>query len=262
LVVNCGLRLDSAANWADAPLAQNALMLCANHKCPEMVPLAATIAVVWARTNAAAGKLAIALFEPTTDLDAFACYDYQAAQTGRATILERSRENREIDAFAHFEAFSGQRAEEDANAADAFLENLRQLSERPARFATERACCRERIAGLAETAPCEFADAIASEYSRAAKDWHRNFHCITIERAPWENFSPADSRQQLHLARDFLLCVDDSAPKVKPNFKFDQHKNALVHSIGGANSRRVHETLEELQQKLVVSKPISLVMRG
>jgi hypothetical protein len=156
---------------------------------------------------------------------------------------------------------SEQRAEEDANAAVAFLGNLRQLSESLARFATETACCRERIVGLAETAPCELADAIASEYSRAAKDWHRYLHCITIERAPWENFSPADSRQQLHVARDFSLCVDDFSPKVKPNFRFDQHKNTLVQSIGGANFRSVHETPEELQQKLVVSKPISLVRR-
>jgi hypothetical protein len=254
-----GIRIGVDGRWKDAELAESALGLFANYKIKELVPLAATIAGFLLHERGTIEELVIPLFDPSDKCDAFAFYDYHAGLTGHRTIQGLSPEQCAVRAFAYIDAFAQQVDDQFAKAPAQFAGELRDLEAGLSVFGSETAACRTEIVGVADSTLCEFDDAVAREYSSAARDWHRYFHCVTIERAPWQNCCTAESRQR-HFMRDFTICVDNFSPKVKPNFKFNRHEDAVVAPTAGpAPEQSVDATRERLQQKLVPSNAISLV---
>jgi hypothetical protein len=80
-----------------------------------------------------------------------------------------------------------------------------------------------------ESAVPEFGDALAHARTEAQRAWTRYFHCVTLERAPWVGALPPEA----HFRRDFTLCVDGFAPKMKPNRRFQRHTEAaLIRDFG------------------------------
>jgi hypothetical protein len=106
----------------------------------------------------------------------------------------------------------------------------------------------------------EFSNVIAQEHSDAQRKWMRYFHLVTLKRAPWENSLPSEDRRGHHFLRDFTICRDCFAPKIKPNYKFRPHTEAaLIRDLGVVDSWEVTQARRASQEILMTSsRPGSL----
>ncbi|KAK8860227.1 hypothetical protein M9Y10_011892 [Tritrichomonas musculus] len=105
------------------------------------------------------------------------------------------------------------------------------------------------LVAVTTDAIADFCDDISQVKTQSNKYWQQLWHCISIERAPWNKSLPPNMIQLSHYRRDLSICFAGFSPKLKNNYKFDIHLEASVVRDTGDEETGKSKT-EELKEQL------------
>ena len=103
----------------------------------------------------------------------------------------------------------------------------------------------------------EFSEKTMFDNNNSCNRWQQLWQCFSIERAPWHRSQLSTSIDKhidydKHYKRDFTRCYSFFSPKMKKNFKFDQHVDASLLRDSGdiiEAKSRFEQYKEELKAK-------------
>jgi hypothetical protein len=212
IVVRFRICLDSDGNWIHSRFGETAIRIFLKQQFPEVIPTVILISTLLKNQPVAER------FWPERFLDALAFYDCHA----RANLTNLPSDGLEIRSFTFLQNYAEVDCRSEMESTRRFAESLKEFSRATDTFISESHDLVPEVQQVSENLVHNFSDKLEGEFSSAKKLWDRFFHWATMERAPWNLSLPTGMRQS-HFKRDFTICQNLFCPKLKRNFRFNDH---------------------------------------
>lgn len=83
------------------------------------------------------------------------------------------------------------------------------------------------ISQISTESIADFKENLSLKNTKYSKYWAHFWRAMSIKRAPWEqSLSEEQKKKNIYFKRDFILCASMCPFKMRPNNKFDNHKEA------------------------------------
>ena len=261
-----GLRLDRYQNWEDAELAEQALHLIQNENNAKYSETALVIASFLVHFKPEVVKSVIDSIKiPNSEQlrGAWAMLNHHLSLAKLPEMNSMKKEDVEIGSFEYVQKLQSLTNSAISTAPLRFMKHIMKFQSANSEKAFDIfTMISDDIVGMSSTILADYSDIISQSKGMQKKLWRQFWRCMTIDRAPWHQSIPVAVVQEVHFKRDMTICGNMCPVKLKQNYGFTDHMDAVfLRDIGSIKGAQVkfEQYKNELAKQYEANAPTELL---